>query len=141
MKVKTVRFGELEYKEKDVLTFSKGIIGFSSEHQFILLSKVIEAPFMWLQSLKTPDLAFVVLDPWIVLPDYQFELTEEVKKRLKITRKEQVMTLGITVVSDNPRKITINLRAPLIINVENRLGEQIILPDDKYSIRHPILTG
>ncbi|MCK4257410.1 MAG: flagellar assembly protein FliW [Halanaerobiales bacterium] len=139
MKINTPRFGELEYKEEDVLNFPKGILGFAEENQFILLNEEIHAPFMWLQSVKNPKLAFVVLNPWEVLSDYQIEFNEEVRTRLQITDEAQVMTLGITIIPEDPRQMTINLRAPLLINVESRLGEQIIHSDDQYDIRYPVL--
>ncbi len=54
MKLNTPRFGELEYKEDDVLTFPRGILGFPEENEFILLHEVVQVPFMWLQSVKNP---------------------------------------------------------------------------------------
>lgn len=139
MKIQNTRFGELEYREEDILNFPKGILGFPEVQNFLLLQEVIRAPFMWLQSIENPDLAFVVLDPWLVLPDYQLDLNEDVRDRLQITDSAQVMTLGITVIPEDPQKMTINLRAPIIINTQSGLGEQLVLTDDVYSVRYPIL--
>lgn len=138
--INTLRFGELECKEEDFLIFSKALLGFPTEDRFVLLSEGIQAPFMWLQSLKSPDLALVVLDPWLVLMDYQLELSVELKQRLEIINEEQVMVLGIVVIPKDPKAATINLRAPVVVNVEKRLGEQIILLDDSYDLRHPIFN-
>lgn len=141
MKIQNTRFGEMEYREEDVLTFSKGILGFSEEKRYLLLSEVVAAPFMWLQSIDNPDLGFVVLDPWLVLAEYQLDLTEDIRERLQITNSEKVLTLGIIVIPEDPQKMTINLRAPLVINTETRFGEQFVLSDDKFDIRHPVFSG
>ncbi len=66
-------------------------------------------------------------------------IDDDLKERLKVTGEAEIMILGITVIPDNPQKMTINLRAPLVINVESRLGEQVILADDHYEIRYPVL--
>lgn len=136
--INTRRFGVFDCVEKDSLTFSKGLLGFPDESSFVLLRERIQAPFMWLQSLKSPELAFAVLDPWLVSSDYQFEISEELKNRLGIVSVEQVMILGIIVISNDSKEATINLRAPLVINVEERLGEQTILEDESYDLRYPI---
>lgn len=136
--INTLRFGELECTDDDFLTFSKALLGFPTEDRFVLLSEGIQAPFMWLQSLKSPELALVVLDPWLVLMDYQLELTVDLKRRLEIVDEEQVMILGIVVIPKDPKAATINLRAPVVINVKKRLGEQIILIDEDYDLRYPI---
>ena len=139
MKIQNTRFGEMEYREEDVLTFPKGLLGFPDVKRFLLLSEVIRAPFMWLQSIDEPDLAFVVLDPWIVQEDYQLDLSLEIRERLEITASEQVLTLAITVIPQDPKQMTINLRAPLIINTQSKLCEQLVLQDDRYDVRHPVM--
>lgn len=136
--INTLRFGDLECEDVNFLNFSKPILGFPTEDRFIILHEGIQAPFMWLQSLKSPDLALVVLDPWLVFKDYQLELSLELKNRLGIVNEETVIILGIVVIPKNPETATINLRAPLVINVEKRVGEQIILADDSYDLRYPI---
>lgn len=139
MKIQNTRFGELEYREEDLLNFPKGILGFPEVQNFLFLHEVVRAPFMWLQSIENPTLAFVVLDPWLVLSDYQLDLNDDIRERLQITDSAQVMTLGITVIPEDPQKMTINLRAPLIINTQSRIGEQLVLADDMYSVRYPVL--
>ncbi len=138
MRINTLRFGDLEYGLEDLFRFPDGIKGLSREDRFILLKDKIQEPFMWLQSLNSTDLAFVVLDPWLVEPGYQIEITEDVKQRLQIQCEDQVMVLGIVVIPGEMEKMTINLRAPLILNLESRLGEQIILTDEGYDLRHPL---
>ena len=123
--INTLRFGVLDCAEKDSLNFSKGLLGFPTENRFILLREGIQAPFMW-------------LDPWLVLTDYHFEINEDLKNRLSVLNVEQVMVLGIVVIPEDPEKATINLLAPLVMNIKERLGEQIILEDDSYNLRYPI---
>lgn len=140
MKLNTARFGEYEYRQEDVLTFPKGIFGFPDEKEFLLLTQFSEEPFMWLQSVHSPQLAFVLLDPWVVMSEYKIDLSEDVKRALKIVSKDQVMVMGIVVIPDDPKLMTINLRAPIVMNVKDRLAEQVILPDDLYPIRYKIFS-
>lgn len=139
MKLNILHYGEIECQEDEIISFPKGLFGFPEETQFYLMTDPEQAPFMLLQSIHTSYLAFVVLDPWAVESNYGFELQKETKEELQIEREEDVMVLGIVVVPDNVKEMTINLRAPLIINVAKRVGEQIILSDEQFAIRHPLL--
>lgn len=139
MKINILHFGEVECSEEEILRFPKGLFGFPEETQFYLMMSPEQAPFMVLQSLLTPHLAFVVIDPWMIEPDYGFDLPKETKEELYVENEEDIMVLGIVVIPDNIKKMTINLRAPLIINIARRVGEQIILSEDRFDIRHPML--
>lgn len=141
MRIDILHFGELECKEDEMITFPKGLFGFPEETLFFLQRNPDEAPFMLLQSLNTSYLAFVVLDPWLVEPDYAFDLPKEAREELQIDGADDIMVLSIVVVPEDVKEMTINLRAPLVINLSKRVGEQIILSEDRLSIRHPILKG
>lgn len=138
MVINTLRFGQIEVDDLDVIRFEKGIYGFRDENSFILLHNEEYKPFMWLQSTSTPELAFIVLDPWVVEDQYALELGPDLKERLQITQEEQVLTIAIVTIPENQNEMTINLKAPILINIEEKIGEQIILNDDTYSIRHRI---
>lgn len=136
MLINTLRFGKIEVDNTEVIQFERGIFGFRDEKEFVLLHLEEHKPFMWLQSTSTPELAFIMLDPWIVDEHYSLELSDEAKERIKIYKEEQVLILSIVTIPENQNEMTMNLMAPIVINIEEKLGEQYILNDERYSVRH-----
>jgi len=140
MKIETTRFGSIEVDEDKIITFTKGILGFPDDKRYALLPHKKNSPFLWLQSIDSPDLAFVVMDPGFIKSDYTFEIPDEIEKELKINTPEEVDTLVIiTIRSDsNGKKIKMsaNLLGPIVINVEKRLAAQIVLDPKKFPVRY-----
>ena len=140
MLLKTKHFGQIEVKESDILTFAEGIPGFETSKRFVLINSTDdESPFKWLQSSDEPQIAFAVVNPFMIKKDYTFELSDETIEKLKIKASENVVTLSIMVVPEDLEKMSMNLKAPIIINSENKKGVQIILDTDKYTVRHYII--
>ena len=139
MNIKTKNFGLVSYNEEDVLYFDDGIPGFEGLKSFILLSVDEYTPFKWLQSLDDTDIAFVIIDPKVVVKDYKVEINEETVKLLDIKDLNHILVFAIVVIPDEIEKMTANLKAPIIINAENNKAMQILLDNDEYMIKHPIL--
>lgn len=140
MLLKTKHFGEIEIEENNVLKFDNGLPGFEPCKKYILLKNGDEAsPFKWLQCVDHPELAFAVADPFPIVRDYDFELDDECAKSLGIEKSEDVAVYVIVVVPEDYKKMSMNLKAPLIINSRNNKGAQIILDTGKYTVRHYIL--
>jgi len=135
VKLETTRFGEIEVAENEIITFKQGLYGFRDEHQFVLLSDE-ETDFCWLQSITNPDLAFIVIEPWAFCKDYEFDLSEEVKSELEVESEKDILVLNIVVVPENPREMTMNLKAPVIVNKGTYLAKQIILDSEEYPIKY-----
>ncbi len=133
-----MRFGQIEYKEEEVITFDKGLPGFEEKHQFIIIQSDTKDPFAFLQSLQTPELALVIANPFPFYPEYEFDLNEQSKEELEIQAPEDVTVWGILSIPEEYQKTTINLKAPVIINVKNRKGKQVILNDNRYEIKTPL---
>jgi len=139
MNIKTKNFGLVSYNEEDVLYFDDGIPGFEGLKSFILLSVDEYTPFKWLQSLDDTNIAFVIIDPKAIVKDYKVELDEETVKLLDIKDLNHILVFAIVVIPDEIEKMTANLKAPIIVNAENNKGMQILLDNDDYMIKHPIL--
>ncbi|WHE06700.1 flagellar assembly protein FliW [Thermoanaerobacterium thermosaccharolyticum] len=139
MNIETKNFGLVSYNEEDVLYFDDGIPGFEGLKSFILLSVDEYTPFKWLQSLDDTDIAFVIIDPKVVVKDYKVEIDEDIAKLLEIKDINHALVYAIVVIPDEIEKMTANLKAPIIINAENNKGMQILLDNDDYMIKHPIL--
>ena len=139
MNVNTRDYGEIEVNETAIIQFEEGILGFEEYRNFVLLDDSNgESPFRCLQSLEESDLAFVVIDPFIVKPDYEITLGEELLDRLGIDSKEDVLILAIVVVPEDVSQISFNLRAPVVLNVNQRKGMQYVVDNDRYRVRHLI---
>ena len=131
--------GEMEYEEKEVITFNKGIPGFNELKKFILLDLQEYEPFKLLQSLENDEIALIVTSPYEFFKDYEIKLNDETISNLKIDSPEQVMILTTVTLNSDVKKITTNLQGPIIINTSNNLGEQIILDNSKYEVKSPLM--
>lgn len=140
MIIKTKHFGELEIDEKGIIYFINGIPGFEDQLKFILLSpKEDGSPFQWLQSLNNTNLAFAVANPFMIKKDYEVDIPDEIVDELEIKAPEDAIILSILVVPEDITQITMNLKAPIIINNGNHKGKQIVLDTEAYSVRHYII--
>lgn len=140
MQLDTKNFGIIEIDEKGIINFPEGIPSFESIKKYALLgSGTEESPFKWLQSIDDPNLAFAIVDPFEIKPDYDIDLNKEVLKALQIEKPEDVLVYSIVVVPEDVSKMSMNLKAPIVINLESNLGAQVVLDIDKYSVRHYII--
>ena len=137
MQLKTVNFGEIEINEEDVIIFPEGIPGFEDSKKYVLIgNESNEAVFFWLQSVDIPELCFVVTDPFMVYDGYGVDVEDDDIELLGITDPNRVLTLTIVVIPENINEIRVNLKAPIIINMEKKLGKQIIQKNDDLPIRY-----
>lgn len=139
MKIQTSRFGEIEVEESLFFEMVNPILGYDDEKSFVLIEHKENSSFKWLQSVKTPDLAFVVTMAGFFGIEYSFELPESSQEELKIETAEDVLVLNICVIPhENPRASTINLLAPLIFNINTRNGAQVILSGTPFKVDFPL---
>lgn len=140
MLLETKHFGEIDYSEESVIKFNAGLPGFDHSKKFILIDSPEEnSIFKWLQSVDEPQLAFAVVNPFLVKADYDFEINDEDAGCLGIESPEDVTVYSILVVPEDLTKVSMNLKAPVIINPRRREGAQIVLDTDVYTVRHYIL--
>ena len=140
MKVNTTRFGTIDVDEDQVVTLTEGMLGFSECGRFVMMDDEIGDPFMWMQSLEIPSLAFVVIDPAVILPSYHFSVKKEQIKGLETEDINELQVHVIVTMSANILDVTVNLQGPLVVNKEKRIGTQIVLNDPNFSTRHPLFT-
>ena len=138
MQVKTTRFGVVEVDEDRVLKFPEGVLGFPEQQEYVLLQTDEEGNFFWLQSAARPELAFVVCDPLLFVPDYR--VPAKVEEFKLISLKAMTNAQVFIIVNKVDRMLTGNLQGPLVINVANRQGRQLVLSEKKYSTRHPLMS-
>lgn len=140
MIIQTTHFGEIEINEEHILEFEEGIIGFEDIKKYgIVNNEDPESPFSWIQAIEKPELAFALINPFAIKKDYDFELPDEDAGALGIDNPSQAAVFSIVVVPEDTTKISMNLKAPIIVNRESNRAAQIVLDSDKYSVRHFIL--
>ena len=143
MTINTTRFGTLEISTDDTIILERGLIGFEDATRFILLdvaeADVQAAPtFWWLQSLDRPELAFVVTDPGLFLPDYRIDIHPAQMLSLGLMRVEDAQPFVI--VNRHGGTLTANLQGPLVINPDTRTGAQLILSQRAATTRAPLMA-
>ncbi len=138
MIVKTSRFGSLEVREDQIITMENGLLGFPDERIYAVLDDDSYQPFQWLQSLTQESLAFVVIDPYVALKNYEVSVSPESLKRLRADDANDLSILVILTMSQNIQDVTMNLRGPILVNHKNRCGAQVVLSDESYSTRQPL---
>ncbi len=139
MQLNTKYFSYIEYDKNDVLHFPNGLFGFEDEKEFLLLPfESIDSNLLCFQSVKTPMLAFVVMNPFSLKGDYAPILTEGELNEMKVAKSEDLSYYVMCVVKEPIANSTINLRCPVCINDETKHAMQVILETDVYHMRHPL---
>jgi flagellar assembly factor FliW len=140
LQIETKYFGEISYEEEDALTFPNGLFGFEDEGRFLLLPFAGgDGSLLCLQSMTTPALAFVVMNPFPLKPDYAPILPEEELRALGAAQSEDLCYYVLCVVRDPITYSTLNLKCPIVINEDTREAAQVILDTTEYNMRHRLL--
>ena len=139
MKITTKLFGEIEVDEEKMINFPQGIVGFPDLKDFLLVhDSESEGGIRWMQSIQEPAFAMPVIDPLIVMPDYNPCIEDDLLKPLGNITEENTLVLVTITVPHDLEKMTVNLKAPIVINGENRKANQIITEDEQYLVKFPI---
>lgn len=137
MNVDTTRFGPVDVDEDRILTFSAGLLGFSSYKNFALLQPDDDGAFFWLQSIEAPELAFVVTDPRLWVREYAVPVRPEQLENLGLENESE--TQVFVIVNKYGTTLTANLQGPLVVNLANRRGVQLVLADRRWTTRQEIV--
>lgn len=129
MLIKTTRFGTIEIEADDILLFPQGLLGFEDCRHWVLLADADNDSVGWLQNIARPELALAVVSPRRFVPGYEVHVPTSQMVALQLSEIDQAYVL--TVISRNDGHLTINLRSPLIINLDRRLGRQVVTSDDQ----------
>ena len=123
------------------IQFKKGIPGFENLKNFKILDLEDNKQFKILQSMEEKNISFVVTSPFEIYKEYVIDLNDEIIRELEIKNSEDVLVLSIITIGETLEKSTLNLKAPLIINIKNNLGRQLILQSEKYETKHPLMRS
>ena len=139
--IKTSRFGEIGVDESQAVHFPDGLLGFPEYKDYIILEHKPGSPFLWLQSLNMPDLAFVITNPFLIKNDYLKDLSSEEEALIKNDEEKEKMIFAlVTIPQGKAENATINLIGPIVIDTGSRKARQVILADSDYSHCHPLIS-
>jgi flagellar assembly factor FliW len=115
-----------------------GLLGFEQIKDYVLLANPAEDPFAWLQVEDNASLAFIVVNPFLVAPDYKPDIPQADVEFLGLKDVSDAILLNIVTVQ-GPQRATINLKGPIVINRHTRIGKQVILTNAvDYSVQYPL---
>lgn len=138
MQVKTKMMGTVEVDQNHVINIPDGLFGFEEYTDFALIESQYK-PFIWLQSLKEQNLAFLLIDPFIICSDYEADIDDRELLKIGIKDPADVTVMTVVTVPSDGSAVTANLQGPLIINKKNHKCMQAILDGTKWTTKHNIL--
>lgn len=140
MRVQTKTQGIVDVQDEHIVTVPSGLFGFEEYTDFALVESEYQ-PFVWLQSLQDKNLAFLLIDPFIICEDYEADIDDKALAAIGIQDPSDVIVLAVVTVPGDGRAVTANLQGPLVVNRRNRQCMQAILGDTKYTTKYSIIDA
>lgn len=128
-------------KENNVITFQSGILGFEEIREYLLYHEDDGNTIWNLQAAHADAPSFIVIDPFTVLPDYRPQLSAADLAAFGETDPSGLCFLVIAVIRQELSESVVNLKAPIVIDVNTKQARQIILEDSDYPIRYRLFGG
>lgn len=137
MQLDTKYFGQITYEAEDVLDFPNGLFGFEGEKRFLLLPfSGSHGNMLCLQSVESTSPAFILMNPFSLLPSYAPVLSQEELKLMGVTQSHELCYYVMCVAREPVGESTVNLRCPVVVNPDLHRACQVILDTDEYHMRH-----
>lgn len=135
MEIATTRFGPLWIEDDDVIRFPTGLVGLEDCRRWVLLADDANEAIAWLQSVDCPEIALAVVSPRRFVPDYQMRVARRELEPLALEAVETAEVL--TILGKAEGRMTLNLKAPVVVNPERRLGRQVVV-NGETPVRHAL---
>lgn len=140
MEIITKAHGKIEISDDRLITIPEGLFGFEQYTNYALVDSDYE-PFIWLQSCEDPNLAFLIVDPFLICNDYETDIDDAALRKIDITKPEDIIIMTIVTVPHDGSSITANFQGPLVINKKNHKCMQAILNDNRWSTKVDIVQA
>lgn len=139
--VETTELNPLAVQSENIVHLPLGLLGFEQTKRYVLLANPHEAPFRWLQVLDDPGLAFLVLPPTQIFPDYAPDIAAKDVEFLELSSPEDALLFNIVTLRGKNRA-TVNLKGPIVVNQSSLVGKQVVpVNAADYSLQQPLPTG
>lgn len=140
MQISTARFGVVEVDINKVISFKDGLPGLEEYRQFVILQVEESYPIVWMQAIEDQAVCLPVMDSFMTVPEYTFNISDEDVTELELDGPENLHVLSVLVIPENLEGVTMNMAAPIIINMETGQAKQIILNGGEYNVRYPVFN-
>jgi len=136
VKINTTRFGELQVKNEDIINFPEGLLGFETLAQFFVVDPGDSTLILWLQSIEDASIAFPIIEPKIFKPDYVAKLLPNDMNNVQLDNICDAKIYSILTIPSDITTMSANLKAPIVINNNKKFARQIVLQDNKLSVKY-----
>lgn len=140
MQVKTKTMGVIDVPMENRLELPRGLFGFEKYRDFAIVESEYK-PLLWLQSMEEQNLAFLLIDPFLICDDYEVDVDDRTLEQIGITSAADVVVMAIVTVPGDGSPVTANLQGPIIINKKNQQCMQVVLNDSKWTTKHNIIEA
>lgn len=140
MEVKTKANGIVNVDEKQLVTFPEGLLGFEKYTKFALIDSEYE-PFIWLQSTEESNLAFLMIDPFLICSEYEADIDDSALRNIGVDSAEDIIIMTLVTIPKDGSAITANFLGPVVINKKNRKCLQVILNDSRWTTKFDIVKA
>lgn len=140
MDVKTKLGTTVQVEKENLLEFPEGLFGFEEYKNYAIFESEY-SPFMWMQSLEEERLAFLIVDPFVVAPEYELDVDDKALSKISVTSPAQVHVMVIVTIPSDGSPITVNLQGPLVINHTNQKCMQVVLNGNKWNTKFDVLKS
>jgi flagellar assembly factor FliW len=130
MEVQDTRFGTLQINEEEIILLDGGLMGFPISNRYIMFPYADDSSFFWLQSIDEPEIAFIVINPFDFFNDLVFEVSDDDAASIGLEKGEDVEIFTLVTIPDgSPEEMRTNLAGPVVVNINNRQGRQILVKE------------
>lgn len=140
MEIITKAKGKIDIADERLLNIPEGLLGFEKFTKYALVDSDYD-PFIWLQSCEDPNLAFLIVDPFLICSEYETDIDDDLLAKIDISKPEDIIIMTIVTVPHDGSAITANFQGPLVINKKNHKCLQAILSDNKWSTKVNIIDA
>ena len=135
--ISTTRFGEIEIHQDHLIEFRDGMIGFPKLKKYVLVESPSMPLILWLQAVGEPDIAFPLIEPWFFKRDYKANMTDADRHSLGYEDGDSTKIFVVLTIPEDMNNMTVNLKAPLVIDLAKASATQVILQDKGLEVRSP----
>lgn len=140
MEVSTKTKGIVNVADEKILEFPEGIMGFEAYKKYALIESEYE-PFIWLQSVEKQNLAFLLIDPFLICNDYEADIDDLTLSKIGIVSAEELVIMTIVTIPSDDSAITANFLGPIVINRKNNKCLQVVLNDNRWNTKFNIIEA
>jgi flagellar assembly factor FliW len=138
MKIQTSTLGAIDATPDSFVTLPEGLLGYEDHREFALVAPADYAPFRWLLSFSDPNVSFPLLEAGLVASDYHPAFAPGDARAIGAVGSDALEVYVLAALDATDGRLTVNLRAPIVLNPASRLARQVVLSDGRWAVDHPV---